>query len=153
MATDNSNPHVLVYTTVDTCPVKSSTLTGTIVSTNTTDGRFVVGTGTLFTTELPKLSGGYGYIFNASTSEVRRILDVADDTHLVVDKAFASNLSQNMVWCPPDGFSKLTLTNIGSTTRINGASVGSDAAPIFISNGDQPLLPITIANCTAVITA
>jgi hypothetical protein len=91
----------------DTAPNRYQTLTGTVVS----DGIFVVGTGTLFTSEIGGGLGNLGtgtvitprrsWLFNG-TDELRRIVDVVDDTNLVLEEAFTVDLAGAAVMLVPE---------------------------------------------------
>jgi hypothetical protein len=100
----SSNAPVLEYKSVDTFPL-SETLTGTVTS----NGKIVVGVGTLFTTEI-----GYngddnsivrkpdlGYIWNglsgAGGGEWRQVTDVISDTLLYIDSEFDTPLTADVI--------------------------------------------------------
>jgi len=95
--TQYKNDRIDTYTTVDTAPDRYQTLTGTI----STNGIFVTGVGTLFTTEIgggdiqppmtaTKVFQDRSWLFDGT--EVRRITAVVDDTHLTLEEAFTTPL-------------------------------------------------------------
>jgi len=132
---------------------ESIQLTGTISS----SGVEVTGTGTAFLTEIrnPNNPGvlKYKFLFKATTGEIREILSVNSDTHLVLKNAFAAGLSGADVWVVNHYFLKsvsiMPLDDgvIVYTPESTGATV---AANIAINIKDSWGIPNPIGlNCVA----
>ncbi len=133
MATNYANTKLSAYTTIDTAPNRYQTLTGTVVS----SGVFVVGTGTLFLTEIGGDQGvGFpstssyidSWLFNG-TNEVRRIVGVVDNTHLVLEAAFTVNLAGgagSVKWIPASRTMQMSWICIAGGGIVDGVTLGAN---------------------------
>lgn len=77
------NSEYAVLTTKDTFP-RSATKTGTMSVT----AKQIVGNGTLFLTELHVGD----WIFVTAQTEIRRVMEITDNTHATIDRAFTANI-------------------------------------------------------------
>ncbi len=84
MATNYKNTNYFLVTGKQTLPVQVNG-TGTIV----TDGTTVIGTGTLFTSEMQKGS----WLVDLSTNEIRKVINVTNDTLAYIDYPFTVDLA------------------------------------------------------------
>lgn len=125
MATNYSNAILDPYVSIDTAPDRYQTKTGTIL----TSGVYVTGSNTLFTTEIfgdsgigspTKVTGGY--LFNG-TNEVRRIVAVNDDTHLVLDAGFTVNFGGNVLFVPESHTMQLSWVCRATGGKVDGVSL------------------------------
>jgi len=121
-----------------------ATLTGTFSSSGVT----VTGTSTLFTTELQRLNSNLFkyYLYNASTGEIRSILRINSDTELILNVAFASDLSSATIYgisTSLGGYNAVKLYSaaactiglvdqavITTTASVEWSMVGGDLTPI-----------------------
>lgn len=110
---------------INTFPDSYQTLAGTISSV----GVFVTGTGTAFLTQIggeselenPNLVLGRGWLLSIDTAdlELRRIVDVMDDTHLVLEQAFTTNLAADAVLYVPPSRAMYIKINLPAGDSVN----------------------------------
>jgi hypothetical protein len=108
-----------------------------ISGTITSSGNRVVGTSTKFTTELFKGD----YIYNttaATTSAVRKVLHILDDTHLILESGFPSDVSGINTYRTRGKYAGVSIQNSGAAAgKINegditiGASININASDGF----------------------
>ncbi len=116
--TPTPQPTVQVPSGTIVCFPQAKTLTGTITST----GNDVIGTGTKFLTEVKyKNNPGllYRFLFNIETGEIREILSVNSDTHLVLKNAFAADVSgQNVTVCDNYALKSISIIPLGADVEM-----------------------------------
>lgn len=93
-----TNDQIISIATKRVIPDNYTTLTGTITA--SAGSRFVTGTGTLFLTEIGGDRGvgnpskpAEGWLVDLTGNELRRIQDVIDNTHLVLESGFTGALA------------------------------------------------------------
>jgi hypothetical protein len=109
-------------------------ITGTITSTGTR----VVGSSTLFTTQLKQ--GDYIYNTTAATlSEVRCVKHILDNTHLILESAFSVDVSAINTYRVRGQYKSVSVANTGGSaglwaegTIAAGASPSHEAKPGFV---------------------
>jgi hypothetical protein len=125
MAQDNIAFGLPSTSTTKGCYPTSVQKTGTITSTGTR----VVGTSTLFTTELQKGD----YIFNttaATAPEVRRVKHILDNTHLILESAFTVDVSAINLNRVRPAYKSVGVANIGGADGVlNGGTLKSGVSP------------------------
>jgi hypothetical protein len=108
------------------------TKTGTITSLLT----IVTGTGTQFTKDLVRGQ----YLYNSSTNEVRKITGVSNDTTLIIESAFTSELSASAVYMTEAQYVSIAITATGGAFK-DGVAIATGQ---FISfNSDSAISPFT----------
>ncbi len=99
MATSYANDLNFIITTVESMPL-SEAITGSVSVTNTSTA--VTGVGTVFLTEIgggnpnnllvPNKNSSYGFLWDYTNTEYRKIMSVESDTLLFIEKPFTNNL-------------------------------------------------------------
>lgn len=136
------------YTTIDSCPVLSTALTGTISA--DAGSRFVVGSGTLFLSEISDEALGepskpLGCLCQMTDFEIREIEKINSDTSLVLKTGFTAAQSGDTVrWCPNAKAARMLI--IGAAAFVNGVATptgteiengaagnGTGVGPILVS--------------------
>lgn len=116
MATNYKNTVYSRSTGHDTFPA-SKAKTGTITTTNAYDGKRVIGTSTLFTTELEI----GGWIVDIAHDEIRKITNILTDTNLTIDHAFSNSLTGlALKYVPPSDSVELSVVFSGASGKIDG---------------------------------
>lgn len=132
MASNNFTNQPIVVSAKQTIPA-SVGCTGTFI----TQGTGIVGTGTLFFTELPINS----YVYDASSNEIRRVTRVDSNTTAWLTKAFTADLSsaQHQIIsaskCTAKQYVFTAVTAVGQQVDNTGTLVDSFpvGVPIYIS--------------------
>lgn len=140
------------YSTADTCPVLSTTLTGTVTAPALS--KSIVGTGTLFLTELP-LNQPYGFMVDLTNKEVRRITDVDDNTHLWLEAGFTNALSADaFIVCPVSGAQRIDIQGESGTGAVDGVPMPSNDTITYQSSehGIGYQRPLVVESASAFIT-
>jgi hypothetical protein len=146
MATYLYNSYEDTYTGIlDTLP--HSTLGNGVIASS---GIYIQGTGTNFTTQIRPYGFTTSYLFfksNSGQSELRKIADIQDDTHLTLRTAFSTVLSGSAYYfVSPSQIEQLSYAILSGTvlvngqSRIAGVSGGWDSKEIFVN----PVAPIII---------
>ena len=143
-------PNVILATGIRSFP-EALAKTGTI----TTTGANVVGTGTLFLTEIkfPNNPGLlYKYLFNSATGEIREILSVNSNTHMVLKNAFAIDVSGQALKVVNNYYlQSLSISPLGAGVLMytpESASTVLDADTTINLEDDRGILPIGL-NCVS----
>lgn len=119
------------YAVKGTLPLARA-LTGTFSSA----GTVVIGTGTLFTTEI--VEGDW--LFSTTTNELRRVEGVSTDTTLRLEQAFSvDQTTQATKTCRALYFTIILTVSGGTSVTINGATYKSEE--IISYNASNCLMP------------
>lgn len=141
MALTQTDQYTLYDNVHDTFPV-SSALTGTITKAN--NGELIVGSGTLFSTELQTGE----WLFIAAIDEVRQIRSISSDTELYLYRAFTGAVSGATARkVPRQTYMSVSWKNVDTDAcKINGISqaAGTSATLEFDQVGRVRPKPITI---------
>jgi len=110
----------------------ATTKTGTITSLLTV----VTGTGTNFTKEVVRND----YLYNATSNEIRQIVGVTNDTILIIEAAFTTELAGQAVFITRAQYATVAIIATGAGTK-DGQAI---ALGQFISmSGDFGIMPFT----------
>jgi hypothetical protein len=126
--------HDAIIDTLRNNPTLDAEFNISLLGTASSVGTAVTGIGTLFLTEITVSEAVKDYIGN-TTSGFRKVLNVIDDTHLVVESAFTVALSGSAIKkseIRKGAARTLNLTTIGKGMRISSGLSGD--APIESSN-------------------
>jgi hypothetical protein len=123
-------PNVRVVTDKTTIPAPSA-LTGTVTPSVVGDSYVLLGTGTLFNSELLKTGDPHLFIWIPSSSILTRLKGVQSDTVLIVEDDVTSVGAGSTIYAVYGNLLSWSITNIGSTTYVlNGTTIAATEPPI-----------------------
>lgn len=154
MPTFQTTDQVFTVSTKRVIPDDAVVLTGTMF----TNGQSVVGSGTLFTTEIgaawvgavgsPSKLQINGWLYSPTNSEVRKIKEVVSDTLLILYSGFSINVAAGaqVQFVKPSRVKFLGIANALGGAIIDGATAPAGFTVNFGDNGNSPYIvdPIVI---------
>lgn len=144
----------ITYVGADTCPILSTALTGTVSA--GAGSRFIVGSGTLFLSEISNENLGQsskqlGCLVNLSDYEIREIESIHSDTNLTLKRGFTAAQSGDTVrWCPTTKAARIQI--IGASAKVNNVAVPTLTVLENGAQGNGTGVQAIVEACTALIS-
>jgi hypothetical protein len=129
MAVTINNQHATYNNVKDTFP-QSESITGTCSTMSRKDR--IIGSGTLFTTELQPGD----FLYDATNTEIRKIISIESATELTVDEEFSNTLSvSTLKKTPPIGYQSIAyLIDSTSGETVDGQLLPDGATGTYAVN-------------------